>query len=440
MAKYVLILAALCIGTEIAHAQVFPEPPDPAGPTILTRGQLPPPDLYMREGLQNYSNLFVSFSGVYDSSLPFTTLTNQGTVVQDYGGWGGQLGGGFNLYQRLQHGLFYMNYTGSYNRYDRPEYANGTNQSISAAYSKMLSPRWTVRATEGFSFTANVGSTYTFIPTTGLFPSVQPYSQKTLLNSTSLTLGYQATHRLSYFFGGSLFSASYRPSSATSYLGLSGDTGVSYRFTRRATLTGSYTLSHLGYSSGDISSRIQTGALTLSYLLTRRIEAGASVGINQVNSSGTANIYFQGVPNNFFLQGTYKQSTILPNLTASIFRTGLHSRFGVTGGESVSGGNGIYLTSRNLFLNGSANYQLSKRLSVNGMVGISRLSSVANAATTYNATTYNASAGYQIRRHIFANASYSGWKFPRYGTITNFNAHRLTFGVVFASRDFPLPY
>lgn len=287
---------------------------------------------------------------------------------------------------------------------------------------------------------ANIGSTYTIIPTSGLFPAVQPYSQKSFFNSTSLTLGYQATHRLSYFFGGDLFSATYRPSAIAGYYGLSADAGASYRFSRRTTLTGSYTLSHLGYSGGDVSSRIQTGLLTLSYLLTRRIEAGISAGVSQVNSSGTANIYFQGVPSSFFVQGTYKQTTLVPNFTASIFRTGRRSRFGITGGEGVSGGNGIYLTSRNLFVNGSANYQVNKRLSVNGLLGYSRLASLSNAATNYTATTYSFNAGYQVRRHIFANVAYSGWRFPQYGTINNFNARRLTVGVVFATRDFPLPY
>lgn len=440
MIKYVSFLVALCIAAGVAQAQVFSEPPDPAGPTVLTRGQLPPPDIYMSEGLQDYTNFSLSFNGIRDSSLPYQTVNKDGTVVQEFGGWGGQIGGGINIYHRVQHGLLWINYSGSYTRYNRSQYTNGTNQFFSAAYSKMLSRRWTVRVNEGLSFADNLGSTYTVIPNSGLFPSVQPYSQKMFFNATSLTLGYQATHRLSYFVGGDLFSATYRPSSAAGYYGLSGTGGASYRFTRRATLTGAYTLSHLGYTGGEINSRVQSGALTFSYLLTRRIEAGASAGVSQVNSSGTANIYFQGVSSDLFVQGMYKQSTLMPNFTASIFRTGRRSRFGVTGGEGVSGGNGIYLTSKNLYVNGSANYQLSRRLSVNGLLGYSRLTSLANSATNYKATTYSFNLGYEVKRHIFATVAYSGWKFPQYGTIKDFNAHRLTVGVTFASRDYPLPY
>lgn len=435
-----ILLAGLCLCTGLVRAQFVSDPPDPAGPTILTRGQLPPPDLYMTEGLQDYVNGFVSLTAIDDSSLPFSTVTSQGTVVQDFGAWGGQIGGGFNIYHRLQHGLFWVSYGGSYARFNRPVYTNGTNQNFSAAYSRMLSRRWTVRASEGLAFTNNLGSTEYLIPTSGFFPSVQPYSQKTFLNSTSVTLGYQMTHRLSFFFGGDLFASEYRPSQVAGYIGLSGITGVSYRLRRRTSLSASYSLTHLDYSSAGVNSSVQTGLLTLSHNLTRRTEIGLSAGLNRVVSSGTASIFFQGVPDASFARGAFKQKTLIPSLTASIFRTGRRSRYGITGGEGISGGNGIFLTSRNIFFNGTANYQLTPRLSVSGALGYSHLKSIANATVPYETTTYNVTAGYQVRRHIFANAAFTGWHFPQYGTINNFNAHRLAVGVTFATRDFPLPY
>jgi hypothetical protein len=434
------LIAGFCLALASIQAQVFQDPPDPAGPTILTRGQLPPPDLHMTEGLQDYANLFFSLNGVYDSSLPYATETPTGNVVQDYGGWGGQMGGGFNLYHRIQHGVIYLSYNGSYNHFNRPEFANGTSQNFSAAYSRVLNHRWTLRATEGFALSYNLGSTISLLPTTGFFPSVQPYSQRALFNSSSVTLGYQVNHHLSYFFGGDLFVSNYQPANVASYYGLSGVAGAAYRFTRRTTVSGSYTLSHLGYSQNDITSNIQTFTGTLSYILTRRIELGASAGVSRVNSSGTVTLDILGIPNTTFVQGAYRQKTLTPNFTGSIFRNGLRSRYGITGGEGVSGGNGLYLTSKNIFVNGTASYQVNQKLSVNGLFGFSRLQSIANTASTYSATNYNVSAGYQVRRHIFANASYTGWRFPHYGNLTNFDARRLTVGVTFATRDYPLPY
>jgi hypothetical protein len=439
--KTALFLVGVCLSLTAARGQTIPQPPDPEGPTILIRGQLPPPDLYMTEGLKDYGNLFANFSGIYDSSLPYATLTPNGGVVQDFGGWGGQVGAGFNLYRGLEYGLFYASYSGSYDRFNRSEFKNGTNQTLRVAYSRQLSHRWSLRASESFVFSDNLGSTYSLVPDASLFPSVQPYNQKSFYDDTSVTLGYQATHRLSYFVGGDLFASIYRPGQITGYVGPSGTAGASYRFTKRTALTGSYTASRLNYTNSGIVSSIQSGVLTLSHTLTRRIQVGLSAGLSAVHSSGTSTIFYQGIPASYYAQGYYQERTISPNYTASLYRTGLRSRLGVTGGEGISGGNGLYLTSRNLFVNAQANYQLNPRLSVSGQFGYSRLTSVSGAAAAaYGAWTYNLTGGYQISRHTFLNASYSGWRYPQYAAINNVNTRRLIFGVTFATKDFPLPY
>ncbi|MFZ0593590.1 MAG: hypothetical protein WAM39_24235 [Bryobacteraceae bacterium] len=439
--KRALFFVGVCLSLTAAQGQTIPQPPDPEGPTILIRGQLPPPDLYMNEGLEDYGNLFANFSGIYDSSLPYATLTPNGAVVEDFGGWGGQVGAGFNLYRRLEYGLFYASYSASYDRFNRNEFKNGTNQTLRAAYSKQLSHRWSIRVNESFVFSDDLGSTYSIVPNASLFPSVQPYSQRAFYDDTSITLGYQATHRLSYFVGGDLFASIYQPSQITGYVGPSGTAGASYRFTLRTTLTASYTASRLNYTNSGIVSDIQSGALTLSHSLTRRIQVGLSAGVSAVHSSGTSTIFYQGIPASYYAQGYFQEHTISPNYTASLYRTGLRSRFGVTGGEGISGGNGLYLTSRNAFVNAQLNYQLNPRLSVSGQFGYSRLTSVSGAVTgAYGAWTYSLAGGYQISRHTFVNASYSGWRYPQYATIDNFNTRRLTFGVTFATKDFPLPY
>jgi hypothetical protein len=241
--------------------------------------------------------------------------------------------------------------------------------------------------------------------------------------------------------GGDFLASVYQPAQIAGYVGFSGTAGASYRFNIRTTLTAAYAASHLDYADSGIVSNIQTGTLTLSRMLTRRIQVGLSAGINAVHSYGVSTIYFQGIPASYYAQGYYKQHTLAPNYTASIYRTGLRSRFGITGGEGVSGGNGLFLTSRNVFVNAQANYQLSRRLSASGQFGYSRLSSIgAASAGPYAAWTYNFTGGYQLSRHTFLNASYYGWRYPQYSTINKYNTHRITFGVTFATKDFPLPY
>jgi hypothetical protein len=78
---------------------------------------------------------------------------------------------------------------------------------------------------------------------------------------------------------------------------------------------------------------------------------------------------------------------------------------------------------------------------VSGQLGYSRLSSVGAAVTgSYAAWTYNLTGSYKLSRHTFLNAAYMGWRYPQYAGINNYNPHRITFGVTFATKDFPLPY
>jgi hypothetical protein len=425
-----------CLCAVMASAQAIPEPPDPTGAIILTRGQVPPPDIHTNEGLFDYFNAGVSFNGVYDSTLPFQTIGPPSTTL-DAGSWGGQIAGSLNIYHRVQHGFFSLIYGGNYTRYNRSAYENTTGQNLALAYSKILSARWSLRVSEALTYTANQGSTYSAIPSSALFPQIEPFSQRFLVSDANLTLGYRATYRLSYFFGGDFFAGQYRPSQVASYTGVSGVAGAAYRLSRRNTVTLSYTASHMNYDGA--SSTIQTALLTLSRSISRRWEFGISAGASDVSSSGTAVVFSQGVPQTDFQTGQFRQDTVVPNYSGSINRNGRRTRINLTGGQGVTGGNGVYYTSKNTFVSGAATAEL-KRFSLAGNAGYSRLSSVANAASVYDGVTYGFSAGYRVRQHIFVNVAYSGWHFPNYGTIGQVDAHRFSFGVTFATKDYPLPF
>jgi hypothetical protein len=435
-----LMICGLCVSALAAQAQYFPEAPDPTGPTVLTRGQIPPPDVFGNSGREDYFNGFLFLNAIHDSDLPFETFNPAGGVLNTYGGTGGQIGGGFNLYHLVEHGVMSASYNGSYTHYGRSGLSNGTNQTLSLAYSKMLSRRWTLRASEGLNYNLNFGSSFTLIPSSGLFPSVQPYSQRAFFNSTSVTLGYQESLRLSYFVGGDFFTAVYSPDTVGTYVGVSGTAGASYRITRRTTATGSYSISRLKYTDLSVTTDIGTALLTLSHELPRHWEVSLSGGVNQVNSKGTALLPIQGVVSEQFIQGQSSQKTNSPTLTASIFKSGRRSRVGISGGEAVSGGNGYYLTSRNVYVNGVGDLDIGRRLSLSGRLGYSKLSSLSNATNSYKAITYDFSAGFRLTRHTYLNGAYSGWHYPRFGPSNPNLANRVTVGVTFASANFPFPF
>lgn len=436
-----LMLCWLCLGALAAQAQYIPDAPDPTGPNVMTRGQLPPPDIFGNSGREDYFNGYFSLSAIHDSDLPFESVKPDGSVINTYGGTGGQIGGGLSFYHLIEHGVVSLSYGGSYTHYGRSGLSNATNQTLALSYSKLLTQRWSLRASEGLGYNLNFGSGLTPLPSSALFPSVEPYSQKSTLNSTSVTLGYQESLRLSYFIGGDFMAAVYSPASVGTYVGVTGTGGASYRITRRTTATASYGISRLTYSDLDSTSAdIGTAQLTLSHEFPRHWEVGISGGVSQVNSKGTAQLPVPNVVSNQFVQGSFSQKTNSPTYTGSIFKNGRRTRVGITGGEGVSGGNGYYLTSRNIFLNGIAATDLGRRLSLNGSVGYTKLSSLSNATNSYAAATFGFTAGYRISRHTYLNGAYSGWRYPRFGSSNRTFADRITFGVTFATSNFPFPF
>jgi hypothetical protein len=180
--------------------------------------------------------------------------------------------------------------------------------------------------------------------------------------------------------------------------------------------------------------------LTLSHELSRHWEVSLAGGVNQVNSKGTAELPIQNVVSDQFAQGKFGQKTNSPTYTGSIYRNGRRSRLGVTGGEGVTGGNGYYLASRNIYLNGVGAMDFGRRFSFNAAVGYSRLSSLSNATNTYTAATFDINAGYKITRHTYLNGEYSGWRYPQFGSTNRTLADRITLGVTFATTDFPFRF
>jgi hypothetical protein len=387
---------------------------------------------------RDFVNLYAFANAVYDSNISYVTQSSRGGDVTTFGGEGGQVGGGVSLHHMIKHGAITLSYNGSFTKYSRSQLTNGTNQFLLASFSKMLTRRWIMNITENLSFISNGSQAFIDVPANGSIPPVQPFGQKIFYDTTALYLSYQQTHRLNYFFGGTLFTSRYRPTNLSGYGGVTGSAGVGYRFTQRTRLDGTYSYSRFSYTTGDASSILNSMTAALMHEVGQHWRLGATVGISHVQSSGEASFLLPGTTGLVLVSGKYKTSTFTPVYTGSatrLFRTG---SFTVTGGENVSGGNGVYLTSRNLFINSSGTKQIAKKLTVTGAFGYSRLSSLANAAGTFGAANYGANAGYELTPHIYLTANYTGWHYPKLSGVQRQFATQATAGITFASHNYPI--
>jgi hypothetical protein len=385
----------------------------------------------------DYLNFFGMLNGIYDSSIPYQTTSRTGGVITDYGGAGAQVGGGVDFVHRIRGGAVSAFYNGSYTRYSRSQYTNATQQLLGLSLASQLSRHVSFTATESLNYSDNMGQNYSF-SSGALFPSLQPYSSSTLANVTSLTLNWHALRRVTYFVGGDFYTSRYRPGQFTSYLGGDATAGATYQATQRDSLTGSITYTRFSYSNGAGNSDIGSISGSYSHMFNPYWSAGASVGVSRVVASGIASLAFGGVPNSEFQQGRFSQKTTTPTFGANLNRNFKHSTLSLTAGQSIIGGNGIYLTSKNVYGTANLSIQLSPRLRLGAVGGVNRLSSVANTASGYTSVMFGANAAYQLTERCFLNFAYQGWQYPKFGDLQRTYANRVSAGVTFTSKPYPI--
>jgi len=388
--------------------------------------------------LLDYLNFYGMLNGIYDSGIPYQTTSRTGGIVTDYGGAGAQVGGGVDFVHPIRGGAFSAFYNGSYTRYSRSQYTNATQQLLGLSLVRQLGRYVSFTATESLNYSDNTGQNYFYPSSGGLFPSVQPYSSSALANTTSLTLSWHALSRVTYFIGGDFYTLHYRPGQFTSYVGGDATVGATYRVTRRDSLTGSVSYTRFGYSRGAGNSDIGSFTGSWAHVFNQYWSAGASAGVSRIMASGIASLDFGGVPSDEFQQGRFSQTTTSPIFSGTISRNFKHSTLSLMGGQSIIGGNGIYLTSKNVYGTANLAIQLSRRLRLGGTGGVNRLSSVANIASGYTAATFSLNAAYQLTERCFLNFTYSGWQYPKFGDLQRTYANRISAGVTFTSKPYAI--
>ncbi len=387
----------------------------------------------------NFFNYYAFANAVYDSYNPTVNSTGQ-TVIG--GGAGYAVGGGATLRHTWQKSTLAFSYSGDYRHYASSFFSSGTDQNLSLAYNRRL----------GRHFFFNTGvSAGNILYGTGYFGQqpvgvgaiqVNPFSNSSRFLSSSVSLSYQQTRRLSYAVVGSFFLQRYSYFGAVGATGGSGDISASYRITSRTTVSGDYSHSYFVFQRNSGDSTVDGVNGSISHRFQNHWVAAASVGISHSHVTGfiTLPVTFlnQGVTLAGYITGPYDSKSYLPSFSGSLIRFLRVSSFSISGGQSVVSGNGYYLASKNQYFSGlySRNFYKSNA-SIGGTW--SRLNSVANTvAYAYATESIGASYSRVLGRHISANGRYD---FVRYGNLNPFPAtadNRLTVGVAYSSQSVPL--
>ncbi len=427
-------LAVLCAATAV-FALAQDEPP-PTG----SAASLNPISLASQFfESNNFFNYYGFANVVYDSYNP--TLDSNGQSVNN-GGVGYQVGGGASLRHTWQKSTLAFSYSGDYRDYSSGFFSSGTDQNLSLSYNRRL----------GRHFFFNTGvSAGSILYGTGYFGQqpvgvgsiqVNPFSNSSRFLSTSASLSYQQTRRLSYAVAGSFFLQRYSYFGAVGSTGGSGDVSASYRITARTTVSADYSHSYFVFQRASGTSAVDGVNASISHRFQNHWVAAASVGVAHSHVTGIitlpVTLLNQGVALAGYITGPYDSKANLPSFSGSVTHFLRVSSFSVSGGQSIVSGNGYYLASKSQYVSGLYSHNFYKS---NASIGgtWSRLNSVANTvAYAYSTESLGLSYSRVLGRHISANSRYD---FVRYGNLNPFPAtsdNRLTFGIAYSSQSVPL--
>ncbi len=432
--KFLVFLAfALSAGSLLAQ-----DAPDNGSQSQIPGNTAPPLIQKPYEAVKDFFNFFAFANGVLDSNGAYLQNANQGAS------FGGVLGGGASGFHQFATGSLSVYYNGDYRRYNNNTYGDGTDQNLSVFYQK-LGKRWSFSVGEVAGEFFMGGSNYSTASNSvnpSLIVQTNPFSTKTRFAGTNLSASYQQSLRLSFQITGSYFLNRYNGPIAIGSNNIIGAFSTIYRVTRRTSISGNFSHSAYNYQNRGGNSTVDSVFLTLGHDFASHWSVSASGGITRASSSGTFTIPIIISPTSspLLLTGHYNTTNFMPYYQGTVTRVLRHASIIASGGETVGPGNGYYLASRVLNINGIFNYSLRRaNLSASGY--LSRLSSASNGIAGSEITSgIGAAYAYNLIRHLGLNARYDYIKYSVTGNLNVPSDNRISFGVYFTSKDVPLSW
>lgn len=385
----------------------------------------------------NFFNFYLFANGIYDSN----SLQAAGSPSAT--GWGIEAGGGVTGVHEFSTGSLSLNYRGGYRDYQTSAFSKGTDQNLSFQFRKALTRRWTLLYNQSAGIYLYGGTYFGLQPSETNFIQTNPFGTETRFLSSAISLSYQQTRRLSYSVEGSFFLSRYNTPGSIGYTGVSGSGSVYYRFSRRTTLSGTFSHTYMTYQRGVGTTQVNSAYVTLSRDLMPRWHLGLSGGFSRVNSAGTlvipVPISIFGLIFTAYEVGAYNETSYLPYAQGTLSHTGRRTLLTITGGESTTPGNGFFLTARTLGASGFYSYTMSRQTNLSFGGAYSRLSSVSNTvSSTYTTSTFSASLGHNLTRHLGLNLRYDFVDYGVFGGFSGRTDNRFSFGFVFNSKNVPV--
>lgn len=387
----------------------------------------------------DFVNFFVYGNGVWDSRSAVQNVAGS-SVLGSALGW--EAGGGVTLTHTFRDGGITLNYRGAYRDYQTLASINGEQQNLSLSYEKRLNRRWTFGLNVSGAI-LGVGSSYYAASSLATTIPGNSVSTDSRFANVGLTMTYAQTRRLSYLVSGNFLINSYNYSGAIDTRGVTGAVSALYRVTARTTIGANYSHTNFWYSRGAGNAGIDSASLTLSHQFPEHWQLDLSAGVNRSHTVGTVivpvQVEYNGQLYTLEYIEPYNRTIYSPAFQGSLSRLFRHSSVSVSGGQSIMAGNGIFLTSRDQFANGTFSFSTRhSNFSVGG--AYTRLISVSNQSNQpYSYYGASASYGVNLVRYVSANARWDLIHYDNlYSTVASITEQRVSFGLSLSTKSVPL--
>ena len=386
---------------------------------------------------RNFVNVFAFANGAYDTNAQ--VFSNS----QHVGGWGYGVGGGIEASHVWKTAQLGISYNGAYQNYSTPTFVGGTTQNLVFGYTKRFARRWTLALTEGAGSFLYGQIYYSFEPVNTTPVVTNPFSPETRYSSTSFSLSYQQTRRLSYVLSGFYSLYRYTGPGGIGASDPGGSFSVQYQLKPRTTLGATYSYTNFIFQRHAGYDHLNGFFGTLSHQFHGRWSGSLSGGVVRSSASGTIAVPVtiltgqqQAIAG--YAIGSYHNLQWVPSFNAALSHTHRHSQISVNAGYGVSSGNGIYLATKDAYLGGY--YSYTTRASVFSAAGYySHLSSIANAiGSNFTSTTFTLAYGHNLIRYVAGNLRYD---FITYSSLSPYPAqhdNHFSFGLSFSTKNIPL--
>ncbi len=380
---------------------------DGGGPSILSRGGARPGQ---SGGKPINFNFYAGLSGTFvGGSIPIETA-NGGVRTQNL--YGGSLNGGLTGSHAWKSSALGIDYRGSYNRYNRNSYGNGSEQAIDLQYTIQATRRLIFRTTLAGGSSTFANSSF-ISPTTILDPGLigiptnDIFDNRLYYVQANLGMTYRKSARLAFTFSGDGFTVHRAAKALVGVNGYRASAQVVYQWSRRDQVGVGYNFTHFSYPRAFGASDLHGVNFQYGRKLAPGLQLTVAGGAFRIETLGAAQVSLSPEIAEILGQTTAYQAiyrvNYVPQFSFGISYARAKSSFSASAGAGATPGNGVYLTSKSEYAGAGYSYSGIRKTSLSFSGGASQYSSVFQSLQAYRNYYANGMVSYVLTRHLSAS-------------------------------------